>query len=104
MSDNKHTPGPWAYRPLEFDDWGIVRAGDYVVAQARAGGGDVSLDEHRANKTDPYEANARLIAAAPDLLEALKEYVRDFGGNEDADSRRMVEKANAAIAKAGAAE
>lgn len=46
------------------------------------------------------EANARLIAAAPDLLAALQEYVRDFGDNEDCDSQAMAAKARAAIAKA----
>ena len=30
------------------------------------------LLKHRRNGTDPTESNARLIAAAPDLLEALR--------------------------------
>ena len=30
------------------------------------------LHAYRISKTDPYEANARLIAAAPDLLAAIK--------------------------------
>ena len=33
-----HTPGPWHYRPMEFDDWGIVRAYDGGFIVARAGG------------------------------------------------------------------
>lgn len=56
---SEFTPGPWSYRSKEDDDWGIVRGPDgWVIAQARAG--------------DPYGANARLIAAAPDLYAALK--------------------------------
>lgn len=84
MSENKHTPGPWLYRPYQHDDWGVVRSTSEVegscpiVASARSGGypTEEELAEHRCNQTDPYEANARLIAAAPDLLEALKSAVR----------------------------
>ena len=75
-----HTPGPWAYRPQEHDDWGIVRTtvvneAGWRPIVARASYVDSPTDEelgaHRRNKTDPAEANARLIAAAPDLLAAL---------------------------------
>jgi hypothetical protein len=75
-----HTPGPWEYRPLKYDDWGWVRGpkqpeGDWpLVACARSGTyeTDAELAEHRRNKTDPYEANARLIAAAPALFEYVE--------------------------------
>jgi hypothetical protein len=75
-----HTPGPWQYRPHKYDDWGWVRGGvpdedGYLplVACARSGAFDATdYPAHRSNKTDPFEANARLIAAAPDLLAALK--------------------------------
>lgn len=85
MSETKHTPGPWAYRPQKYDDWGYVRGPEQgdgfqpFICQAkdmRAMDDDV-LNEHRRNGTDPWEANARLIAAAPDLLEALEE-IRDL--------------------------
>lgn len=73
----KHTPGPWMYRPNKIDDWGTVRASDgvYLVALARSGR-EITVEEwaaHRAAGTDPYEANARLTAAAPDLLEQLRD-------------------------------
>jgi hypothetical protein len=75
------SPGDWAYRPQELDDWGVVRGGPdqeglrWVVACARAGmpGGD--HDSHRRAGTDPYRANGEFIAGAkqdvPFLLDAL---------------------------------
>ena len=67
------TPGPWAYRPEKYDDWGMVRGADkYPVASASTcRSDDFEKNEHRRNKTDPADANARLIAAAPDLHAAL---------------------------------
>lgn len=65
------TPGPWLYRPYEFDDWGWIRGGPpdadgrlWPVANARAGrllSGD-AYDTYRINNLDPFEANARHIA------------------------------------------
>jgi hypothetical protein len=49
------------------------------------------------------EANARLIAASPDLLEALEEFEYLLGGEADATRKRFADaraKARAAIAKA----
>ena len=52
-------------------------------------------------------ANARLIAAAPDLLEALEDIANDYADRFDMDSpstnpgmKVVVENARAAIAKA----
>lgn len=58
-----HTPGPWATCPPEFTDeecWTVQEDGGMTV---RVCGGD--SPENRAN--------ANLIAAAPELLEELKE-------------------------------
>lgn len=69
-----HTPGPWAYRPDTHDDWGTVRAGRYHICQARDPRyvDDEYLRQCRVERRDPWEANARLIAAAPELLAALE--------------------------------
>jgi hypothetical protein len=56
-----HTPGPWTYRE------GYRGTEEYVVQRGHEGGFVVEgLSKERA------EADARLIAAAPEMLEALK--------------------------------
>lgn len=63
------TPGPWAYRPDPYDDWGVVKAGPCVLCQVRDPEAidEAVLSSHRRNGTDPWEANARRIASLPDL-------------------------------------
>lgn len=57
-----HTPGPWAYRRDETgeDEFVVVSDGRPYVATVHGGARDWT------------EHNARLIAAAPELLEACK--------------------------------
>jgi hypothetical protein len=100
MSKSKHTPGPWKAQPREFPEgqwflegqWEVVSTCDieWLIAAAAP-----HIDG------DPDEANARLIAAAPELLEALmglRLYVNPLLGGEEVDNARRA--ANAAIAKA----
>jgi len=67
------TPGPWKYRPNRFDDWGVVKSDDFHLCQVR----DLlrytmeHLNEARAANYDPWESNARFIAAARQLVPAL---------------------------------
>ncbi len=58
----KHTPGPW-----QAAGKNIVQADGGVVAYVTAYG----------TTTPRQEANARLISAAPMLLEALQSLIRD---------------------------
>lgn len=74
MSEAKHAPGPWTIdfdRPdFELDHPGqhpCVYAGRKVVAS-------VGNMEPWVDVWEEWRANARLIAAAPDLLEALKPF------------------------------
>ena len=85
------TPGEWAYRPDEYDDWGLVKTeprevGNYeppfilrgVIGQFRDPDvrGEEALNQHRKAGTDPWETNARLIVtlrnALPELITALE--------------------------------
>lgn len=75
--NTKHTPGPWEV--AEAGSWkgGKRTSTEYFV---RRPGDDVAIASDiidPANDDAPSEANARLIAAAPDLLEALIE-LRNF--------------------------
>ena len=63
----KHTPAPWQLSTIDGEDCLMVGGGDdgsMIVADIRTD------DPH-----DVVEANARLIAAAPDLLDALMHVV-----------------------------
>jgi hypothetical protein len=78
----KHTPGPWTAKAnLDVVD----SIGERVARLASTRG-----------KYEYEEINARLIAAAPELLEFAKEWLERQGTDEN----YMVSKARAAIAKA----
>lgn len=63
----KHTPGPWvASKPDGLAHWNI-RAGQLCIANVPDFIGSAVTMEH----VGQGGANARLIASAPDLLEAL---------------------------------
>jgi hypothetical protein len=102
---SQHTPGPWVVdhamaaglgKPV-LCEWFVRRDGENVAIAADVIDPVTGL---------PSEANARLIAAAPKLLEACRALVL-YDESDDADGlvfmRRYddaVEKARAAIAKA----
>jgi hypothetical protein len=87
MSAVKHiTPGPWCVESS--------LAGDNGFHAIRAAG---SGDWIASTWAGPHEANARLIAAAPDLYEALRECVRVY--SRVADESPCIAAARAALAK-----
>lgn len=91
-----HTPGPWfiseQYRKLH----GI----DSVLVASRIENGAPGIARvFVAGLGSQFEANARLIAAAPELLEALETII-----TSTAPRRSLVRIARAAIAKARGGE
>lgn len=85
----KHTRGPWEHVRISGGHW-INRhlpEKDYQISIGIL----IPVDE--------VEANARLIAAAPCLLEALK-MVLDCGFRQPELSEEFYEKASAAVSKA----
>lgn len=69
-AETKHTPGPWKYDGM----WSLVMAGKYEIAAIHAA--RFAEDTKKRKRLDESQANARLIAAAPDLLEACKQSER----------------------------
>ena len=67
----QHTPGPWA-----VDDTGYRAPGNGLCVMAWP---ECVAVVGANNPHLPQDANARLIAAAPDLLEALKAMEDRFG-------------------------
>lgn len=91
MSNAKHTPGPWKVarqnRSPTTGEWMISGATPGYLAEVRdCGSGDV-------------QANARLIAAAPELLAALQACLPHLPGEacgEHEDARAAIAKATGA--------
>ena len=87
----KHTPGPW-FAKFEAGRYVISYQGEFGPHRALAITGGFQPDN---------AANARLIAAAPELLEALQAVDVLFGHlATDSTQRIWVDNARAAIAKA----
>ena len=94
MNKTTHSPGPWiatrrtSRAPFDYhitQDW---PTGAHIVTVHDEGGGRVHGD------------NARLIASAPDLLDALTDLVGGNGKEGDLFSTKAMDKARQAIAKA----
>ena len=71
---SKHTPGPWEIK-RHFDP-----GYKFISAPKHSGLAQVVWCMEDEDRSPACEANAHLIAAAPDLLEALEELVDLFGG------------------------
>lgn len=77
MNNSKHTPGPWRF-DLDFDVQSVT---GYPIAHAKFPSRSNSI--RQPGKKLEQEANARLIAAAPELLEALKNMINHVGHAPD---------------------
>lgn len=113
----EHTPGPWKFsttHPMSGSAWFVITDHNGSGPIMDVGGNDKSgqIAEAKYLITDPQEieANARLIAAAPELLEALEAKVQEC--DDEAEHYRIagspiiesdwLKQARAAIAKAKA--
>lgn len=70
---HKHTPGPWKYET--YRRRALIRSGNGWVSRGTGDGYDIAriaAGEHAVSSVAEEEANARLIAAAPEMLEALQ--------------------------------
>lgn len=97
MSAATHTPGPWRVNNGGRSRLPHIRAADgsYVMDAAPRGS--------RARSCVRQEADARLIAAAPELLSALRSLVRacdDEGWPRTAEQMAPLQYARTAIAAA----
>jgi hypothetical protein len=83
MTTAKHTPGPW------------------LVAREDARRFRVTNEAGDLPSNDESILNARLIAASPELLEALQRALDELvGGREAKDRDGAIQQSRAAIAKA----
>ena len=85
MSTEAHTPGPWFYNR---DEGGIhghaISTGDYIICDLPDGGDGAA----------PHtEANARLIAVAPDLFDAAVLVIDSWSSGDLAGAVRMLDAA-----------
>lgn len=98
MSAPKHTHGPWRVERQNVSP----TTGEWMIAGAKPG----YLAEVRDCGSGCAAANARLIAAAPELLEAIEETLTaginwyETATKSDASELGFVVRARAAIAKA----
>lgn len=96
--NKEHTPGPW--HPIKTPYRGHASAAYYIMAGKRA------VAHVKQSTSSPVKENARLVAAAPDLLEALLEMTETYWGVDDAKNGdggqppACVRRARAAIRKA----
>ena len=82
----KFTPGPWK-AVKSYGDWSIYAGDTYIAAPD-------------ASESDEIEPNARLIAAAPDLLLAAKAIIYTDERGQGAGYAEAMQALVAAIAKA----
>lgn len=102
---SKHTPGPWAISNAYGGGtaiWISSKSGAPMVLQgAQCLRSDTAKYEQIS--VDQLQANARLIAATPELLGALQVMLRDYAAVHDIGDVEMqpaIYQARAAIAKA----
>jgi len=85
--NTKHTPGPWSF----YEDKASAGMNGECIGIVESPRGIVCKTEESC----PLEtmANARLIAAAPEMLEALKRCLHDDAGNLEPETVHLAMEA-----------
>ena len=83
---SQHTPGPWSARIY----------GGWDTPRIWSDEGSIAMIQHHASSPAEGEANAKLIAAAPDLLASVKELLNCIDSNRDWEEAK---RARAALTK-----
>lgn len=89
---SNHAPGPWA---IDRDDRPGMEWNNHIVACVKPDMAICFMTNSYGDDNSEAEANARLIAAAPDLLEALQGVLRvaDRATDEFDAARAAISKA-----------
>lgn len=98
----KHTPGPWEARPWPRDEGKFQIWGSHPGSKGSTFRAWVASVRAGELSDETNEANARLIAAAPDMLKILKRIASsvDFNGTCHPLFDGMQKQMTDAIAKA----
>jgi hypothetical protein len=100
---SKHTPGPWQVNHIDGEKFRIVDSRDMLELS------NIATVHFHDDEEGETKANAKLIAAAPELMTALLQIIEEAGlrmGFAEADGavfgtiNRMAYCARQAIAKA----
>lgn len=107
MSEIKHTPGPWRIEAISNEPIpGAVERKQYNIWSSTACAiypDKTFIARVASGLSERNKLNAQLIAAAPDLLEALKEFRQMMDGANDPTApalTRTYTRACEAISKA----
>ena len=95
----KYTKGPWNANFTRFSGWAV---GFHITDPEHGSLRPIceAYDKTGAMNPDEIAANARLIAAAPELLWVVRLAISPFYGKPDSECPNWVKPARAAIAKA----
>lgn len=90
----QHTPGPWEVYSHSWSDTSIYAKQDNSYCVCRLSIYDEATEANQSELESEMDANAQLIAAAPDLLAVVKDYIAN------GHSKALQERAKVIVDKA----
>ena len=82
-----HTPGPWTTKKLDIGTYDVCRCGNDEIRTRVC---RLHASQIQPEHGGTIEANARLIASAPDLLAALERLAHPMADDDDLDYARAI--------------